>query len=131
MIFNGNTLRIGSDNPNLPNMSTTLESWFQNIVVGVITKVVENNRVRESTMDFQTRGVLQPLDAQQLEIKPEGQRSWKWFILHCQPSLSLQTDDTVTIKSKRYRVMGRWGFDEYGFIKYELVQDYETSIPQT
>lgn len=129
-ISNGKDLLIGSFYPNLPNMSTTLESWFQNIVIGLITKTLENNRVVETTTDYPTLGVIQPLTTEQLEIKPEGQRSWKWFMLHCQPSLSLKTDDTVTIRGSRYRVMGRGGFDEYGYIMYELVQDYETVIEE-
>lgn len=129
MISNGNTLSIGSIVPNLPNMSTTIEGWFQNIIVALVVKTMVNNRVVETTTDYETRGVLQPQTIQQLEIKPEGQRSWKWYMLHCQPSLSLKTDDEVVIRGEHYRVMGRWGFDEYGFVQYELVQDYVADTP--
>ena len=130
-IFNANTVRLGAIFPNLPNMSPTLESWFQPITIGLIAKTLENNRVIETTTDYPTRGVLQPLSTELLEIKPEGQRSWKWYMLHCQPSLSLRTDDTVTIREERYRVMGRSGYSDYGYIMYELVQDYETAIEET
>lgn len=131
MITNGNSLNLNQITPALPNMSTTLEAWFQKIVIGLLTTTIVNNRAVSTTQDFETMGVLQPFSAEQLEIKKEGERSWKWYMLHCQPSLSLQTDDTVIVRTKRYRVMGRWGFDEYGFIQYELVQDYETIILPT
>lgn len=131
MITNGNSLRIGDFSPQLPNMSGTIESWFQDIVIGIITAPVVKGRVVESIVEISTRGVLQPLTAQQLDLKPEGERNWKWYMLHCQPSLSLQNDDTVSIKGGRYRVMGRWGFDEYGYVQYELVKDYDTVIPPT
>lgn len=131
MIRDANMLRIGQINPQLPNMSRTIESWFQGIIVGIITSTVQAGRVVETTLDIPTRGVLQPLTAQQLDLKPEGERNWKWYMLHCKPSLSLQTDDTVTIQGGRYRVMGRWGFDEYGYVQYELVKDYETAIAPT
>jgi len=125
-IFNANSVGIGNANFSLPNMSATLESWFQNIAVGLVTKSQQNNRTVETVTEHSTRGVLQPLSVKELLIKPEGQRSWKWYMLHCQASLSLKNDDTVTIKGSRYRVMGHWGFNEYGFVQYELVQDYET-----
>jgi hypothetical protein len=131
MITNGNALRIGELTPQLPNVSSTIEGWFQDIVIGIISAPVVKGRVVETVSELQTRGVLQPLTAQQLELKPEGERSWKWYMLHCQPSLSLQTDDTVTIKGGRYRVMGRWGYDDYGYVQHELVKDYESVIPPT
>ena len=111
-------------------MGATLEGWFQKIVIGLITKLTVNNRTEETQVLIETLGTIQPLSAEQLEIKPEGQRSWKWFMLHCQPSLSLQTDDTVVIRGSRYRVMGRFGYDDYGYVQYDLVKDFETVITE-
>lgn len=130
MIFNAKNLTIGQTTPNLPNMGTTLEGWFQNLVIGLLTKSIVNNRVQEVTTNFETRGTIQPLSNEELEIKPEGERSWSWKMLHCQPSLSLKTDDIVTIKSVRYRVMALKGYDTYGYVRYELVVDYTTEIPE-
>jgi len=130
-IFNAADVPLSELNTNLPNMSTTLSGWFQNIIVGLITKTVVNNRTVETSVNYDTRGVVQPFTPEQLEIKSEGERSWKWFMLHCQPSLVLQTDDIITIRNVRYRVMGKLGFDAYGYIQYELVDDYTTTIPST
>lgn len=131
MIIDGNSKSIGDENRSLPNMGSTLEGWFQKLIIGLVDKTTVNNRTVETQTSIETRGVLQPLAIEQLEIKPEGQRSWKWFMLHCQPSLSLKTDDTAIIKGSRYRVMARFGFDDYGYVQYELVKDYETIIPET
>jgi hypothetical protein len=130
MIINGNSQLIGDTNPTLPSMSATLEGWFQKLIIGLITKATVNNRTEETITEIETNGVIQPLALEQLEIKPEGQRSWKWYMLHCQPSLSLATDDTAIIKGGRYRVMSRFGYDDYGYIQYELVKDYETVITE-
>lgn len=130
-IFNAADVPLSELNSNLPNMATTLEGWFQKIIVGLITKTIVNNRTVETSTDYETRGVKQPFSPEQLEIKPEGERSWKWFMLHCQPSLQLQTDDIVTIKGQCYRVNDKLGFDEYGYLQYELVDDYKTTIPPT
>lgn len=130
-IFNARDIPLGDLNTNLPNMSSALTGWFQNIIVGLITKTIVNNDAVETTVDYETRGVLQPFTPEQLEIKAEGERSWKWFMLHCQPSLQLKTDDVVTIRNVRYRVMGKLAFDAYGYLQYELVDDYTTLIPET
>lgn len=130
MITNGNSRLIGDQNPTLPSMANTIEGWFERLVIGLVTKTTVNNRTEETQVSIETRGVIQPLAADQLEIKPEGQRSWKWYMLHCQPSLSLATDDTAIIKGNRYRVMGRFGYDDYGYVQYELVRDYETVITE-
>lgn len=130
MITNGNSQLIGDTNPTLPSMSATLEGWFQKLIIGLITKTTVNNRTEEAVTNIETKGVIQPLSIEQLEIKPEGQRSWKWHMLHCQPSLSLATDDTAVIKGGRYRVMGKFGYDDYGYVQYELVKDYETVIAE-
>jgi hypothetical protein len=131
MISNGKSYVLGSGNTNLPNVSSTLEAWFQTLVVGIVTKTQANFRTAETVVEVSTRGVLQPLSAQQLEIKPEGQRGWPWFMLHCQPSLSLLLDDTVIIRTNRYRVMARTGYDQYGYIQYDLVRDYDTIMEAT
>jgi hypothetical protein len=131
MIQNASNVTLNNTQPNLPNMSTTLEGWFQNLVVGILTKTIVNFRTVETTQDFETKGVLQPFSERQLEILPEGQRAWMNYMLHCQPSLSLKPDDTVTIKGNRYRNMGIMGYDDYGYIQYRLVKDYETAITLT
>jgi hypothetical protein len=130
-IFNASDIPLDQVQPNLPSMSATLTGWFQNIVVGLLVKTLVNNRTVETTTDYETRGVMQPFTPEQLEIKAEGERSWKWFMLHCQPSLQLKTDDVVTIRGVRYRVMGKLAFDAYGYLQYELVDDYTTVIPST
>jgi len=131
MIFNANSQNLTDVNTGLPQMGSTLEGWFQNIVVGIITKTMVNNRVVETTVNTDTKGVVQPFSDEQLAILPEGQRSWPWYMIHCQPSLSLRTDDTITIKGDRYRVMGRGNYDAYGFAQYNLVKDYDTLIANT
>lgn len=131
MIINAKDLLLNQITPGLPNVSNTLEGWFQTLVIGILVKTIVDNRVYEETTNFEIRGVIQPLSPEQLEIKPEGERSWVWKMLHCQPSLPVKTDDLVTIKGIRYRVNSLTGYDEYGYAMYELVQDYQTVIPET
>jgi len=131
MIFNASNAPLNTLHLNLPNLGLTIVGWFQDVVIGIITKTVVNGRCVETVLEITTKGVKQPFTAEQLAILPEGERSWKWYMLHCQASLALNTDDVITIRGTRYRVMSRLGYDEYGFLQYELVDDYTTTIPPT
>ena len=62
-------------------------------------------------------------------MKPEGQRAWKWFSVHADPSLSLTPDEVITYQSTQYRVKGKTDYTGYGYIYYELIEDYTGSGP--
>lgn len=131
MITNANSIPLNMTTPNLPNMGGTLEGWFQKMAIGLISKVIVSNRVQETVTPYEVMGVIQPFSAEELQIKPEGQRSWRWHMIHCQPSFPVKTDDTIVYRNERYRVMSKWGYDAYGFCQYDAVKDYETVIPST
>ena len=91
-------------------------------------------RVLKRTVNFQLEeyeeainfaGIIQPLTYRRLMLKPEGQRAWSWFELHSTPALILNVDEVVNYLGLRTRVMGRFNFEIYGYIAYELVQDWE------
>ena len=69
-------------------------------------------------------GFIQPFGPRELKIKPEGERAWNWQMLHTTPDVALKDDEEFTIKGLRYRVMSERNFSDYGYIAYELVQDY-------
>jgi hypothetical protein len=108
----------------LPKMTTTLGSWSQNFSFDCITKSLENFQVveRKRTIDF--RGVIAPLSPRQLEIKPEGQRAWRWLEVHAPACLSLKPDDEVVFKCHRYRVMAVHDWSDYGYYRYEIAEAF-------
>lgn len=108
----------------LPNVESALYSWYQPMVFSVVTKATVNFQVVETTVDMNCMGVMQPLTAQRLLLKPEGQRGWVWFSLHADDSLVLNLDDEVTYLGVKYRVMAKSDFTAYGYAFFELVSDY-------
>lgn len=58
-------------------------------------------------------------------IKPIGERDWQWESIHAFPTLQLQPDDIITFDDVDYRVMNKSDYKEYGYVVYEIVQDYE------
>ncbi len=128
-IANGKNTPVNKQTGTIPNVGIAMLDWFQPMVFGVVTKATIGFQVVETVVDTKFLGVLQPLSSRALELKPEGQRAWTWLRLHSQPVLSLNVDDVVIYQGKQTRVMARKNFTLYGYIEYELVQDWTGSGP--
>ena len=109
----------------LPQVGGVLPGWFQPLEFEIVTKTLVNYEVQEIIIEISTQGVRQPMMAQKIAIKPEGQRAWKWETLHCLPDVPLKVDDEVIFGGKTYRVMNKWDWTEYGYCEYEICQGYE------
>ncbi len=129
IITNSKDVPLSQNTGTLPNMADALYSWLQPMTFGVVTKVVENSQVVETKTDISFAGVWQPFTMEQLLLKPMGERSWKWFMVHSLTGLGLQTDDVVTYLGGQYRVMAKGDYNIYGYFYYELVNDYTGSGP--
>lgn len=110
----------------MPNMASTLNGWEVPLsLIKVIQNVSEGDLVTtEKEINFM--GVWQPLRDEQLELKPEGQRSWEWIWIHAKASeLNLETADKVIFNNKRYKVVDKKDYSLNGFVEYHLCRDYE------
>lgn len=105
----------------LPNMSGTLTDWFQPLVFSRVTKEIIDYRVVETLTEVQAMGVRQPLSAQELQVKPESQRAWKWEQIHAWPDTPLQVDEIIAFNGIKYRVMEKWDWTEYGYLQFHIL----------
>ena len=113
----------------VPDVSGALTDYFQQMVFEPLVKTVQGFQVVETPNPINFRGVIQPFTERQLMLRPEGQRAWTWFLLHSDPTLTLQVDDVVLWLGKQTRVMSRKDFSLYGFTEYRLCQDFTGSGP--
>lgn len=109
----------------LPDMSDAIPGWFQPLSFGIISKAVNDFEAEETIRRVHTMGMVQPMSAQQLMMKPEGQRSWKWLVLHCLADIELKPDDAVICGGEKYRVMARLDWRQYGYCECHICRDYE------
>ena len=118
-------------NPNatlsgMPQMNTTLNGWEVPITLTKVVQTVTDGDVSYAEQIYSFMGVWQPLRDEQLQFKPEGQRSWSWYWLHVKSGiLNLTTSDKVVFNNERYKVMSVKDYSLNGFVEYELVKDYQ------
>lgn len=128
-IANGANRPLNVQTGTIPNVGGAMLDWFQPMVFTLVAKEVDGFQVVETSTDISFHGVIQPLRLRDLALKPEGQRAWTWLWLHSDPSLTLQVDEVVLYLGVQTRVMGRKDYGIYGFVEYELVQDWTGSGP--
>lgn len=124
MIINAKDKPISLASSNLPNMGLAVRRWFQKLKFGVIKKTQLNGYTQEVVTELDSFGVRVPFTPEQLKILKEGERSWNWSTLYCNVDLILNTDDRVIIKGVKYRVMGKTDYTEYGYLQYDVIEDY-------
>lgn len=105
-----------------PDMSEVLDDFSEPIHFAKICKTVEDYEAVDTVKEVVGfDGVLQPIPPQKLKVKPEGQRSWKWYTLWTENILKLddvvQDDDGL-----QYRVMSVSDWSKGGYTQYELTQ---------
>lgn len=95
----------------LPSVIEALWDFGTPVRFLVVSKVVVDFEVAEAEKDKASfLGVLIPLPAQDLKIKPEGQRKWQAWELYTDYELSL--DDMIQDQAgKKFRVLTKenWG----------------------
>ena len=108
----------------MPNMLTTLSGFERSFVFELVKKVAVGGVLKESdavkpTLFFD--GVLEPIHSKDLLIKPEGQRSWKWWVLFT--DLKLEVDNIIRDpEGKNFRIMTSEDWRQAGYFKYTLTE---------
>jgi len=108
-------------------MREAFSGLYQRLTFTKVTKTVVDFEVVETEDPRFAMGVRQPLSAQKLMMKPEGQRSWKWEMIHSTPELVLSVDEVIVFGRTRYRVMEKFDWKEYGYVEYHIVQDFTST----
>lgn len=124
-IFNASSVKLNENSGTLPNVQGAILDWFRQLTFTMIKKDVVDFKLKETTISQNFLGMIQPFTAQQLAMKPEGQREWIWSTIHALPSLILKIDDRMVISNVPYRVMYKRDWKDYGYVEYQVIEDYE------
>lgn len=112
-----------------PSAASIILGWLKPISLGRVVSSVVDARIVEQVTPLLTRGVFMPLSGRELELKPEGERSWNWVKIFATPDLTLAPDDVIEHKGTRYRVEKQTDWGSNGYVRYEAVNEYTKGNP--
>ena len=122
-IVNAKNQKI-EETSDLPDPSDSVMKFLRPIKIGIVTTQNFNGLPNPIIRWTRTQGVCQPFSPEQLEVKPEGQRSWKWSTIHVLPGLNLNTNDRIIFDNVHYKVMQKLDYSRYGYLEYHIVKDF-------
>ncbi len=114
-----------SEMSGMPNVGGALSGWTLAITLIVIRQDIVDGFVKEIKKAIKFMGVIQPLSPRKIELKPEGQRAWKWLQIHCKEgALKLKPGDKIEWGNELFKLMADNDFYLNGFVEYHVVKDY-------
>ena len=115
---------------NIPNVADVVQSWSIPMTAHKIEEDIVDFEVVEKRKRINFKGVPpQPITPQELQLKPEGQRDWKYYTIYS--TYKFKIDDLIEIDKIRYRIkqVQAWR-NIYGYWKFEMIEDYEDKDEQ-
>lgn len=128
-IVNGNNVPLSQSMSGMPDVSDALKGYFIPMTFTTTVKKIVNQNLVETPTSTAFRGVWQPLTVRSVNQKPEGQRSWRWFMCHSDTCLHLETDQVIFYNGIQYRVKAEKDYSLNGYWYYEMIQDFTGSGP--
>lgn len=113
----------------MPQMSAAFSGWKILVDLLVIRQEISAGFLINYEETINVRGTWQPFTDEQIELKPEGQRSWEWIDLHIEgATMIFATNDRVLKNGLRYKVMARKDYTLNNFSEYHLIRDYDDGL---
>ena len=109
-----------------PNMKSAVMHWAVETKVFVVCKSIVDYEVKESIVNYSVKLFRVPT-GQDLAMKSEGQRAWNSETIYADSSLDIGIDDIIIfdcVNAKRYRVISKTDYAQFGFIEYSVLSDY-------
>ena len=113
----------------LPDVSDVLNGWEINITANYVSQELVDGIVVDTAVNKLIKGIKQPLKAEEIALKEEGQRSWSWNQIHVRESVygELFTSQILTISGVNYKIKAKKDFVLNGYREYHAILDYEDS----
>lgn len=112
----------------MPQMSAAFAGWKSRLTFEKITQTVVDGWVQQHVTTITINGVWQPQSPEDIKLKPEGQWSWSWFMLHIEGTdNSFQTNDRFIFRGVQYKVMAKRDYTLNNYVQLELIEDFQGS----
>lgn len=121
---NANKMRL-CDLPSMPDNSQAVMRLLSPLIFEKLQITNVNGLAQKVAIYIKTLASIQPLSSRALLVKPEGQRSWKWFQIHTATNVDLTNNDRIKIRGILYKVMAKFDYSRNGFFEFHVVTDFE------
>lgn len=105
-----------------PNMMSVFAGWTSPVQLRVVSRVAVDFEAEENILDVVTfEAVMQPMPAQEISRKPEGERAWKWW--EAWSNTRLERDAVVQDQDeKQFRIQSIQDWSQAGYFHYSMTE---------
>lgn len=133
-ILNAANIPLNVQTGTIPNMGVALLDWFQYLTFTKIVKTTVAFQLVETPTNINFWGLITPTYGRDLHIESKGQRQWNRIEVFAQAGptgsmLDLNPDDVIFYDGIQYRVMNKKNYANFGYVHFQLQQDYTGSGP--
>lgn len=123
-LVNAKDLTLPNNVGGLPDVGAAVMALLQPVSVGLVVQQLINGYYEPISTVVQTQASIQPLP-QELAIKMEGERNWRWSLIHILPNVVLNNNDLITLFGIQYKVMKKENWAQYGYLDYFVVENFQ------
>ena len=115
----------------MPQMNDVIEGWTCEIMTNQRRQMLQDGIITNVDTFVKMRGVIQPLKAEDIALKPEEQRSWAWYEIHVTNNFDVLKNNQVIYIDKR-NADGSYGANVSGMLQSKTVGNVSASyvVPQ-
>ena len=109
----------------LPNMSSVIDQFTQEITLIKLTEVIDKGFVTYTEQEINFIGVVEPVKPENLKVRPEGERGWKYQEIYTTTEQNLKIAEKIKYAGTRYKIIEVNNYEAYGYFKYLIIEDYD------
>ena len=124
----GRTIKVNDIVDSLPDLSDVMTQWEVPMTANYVTQSVVDGVVTDTAVSKTIKGIMQPLKAEEIMLKDEGQRSWDWYQVHIRESAygELFTTQILIINGINYKIKAKKDWVLNGYREYHAIRDFES-----
>ena len=124
----GRNIKINQLSANLPDVSEVMNGWEVSMTANYVTQAVVDGAVVDTEVNKPIKGIMQPLKAEEILLKDEGQRSFDWYQVHVRDDVygELFTTQILIINSVPYKIKAKKDWVLNGYREYHVIRDFES-----
>ena len=123
----GRTIKVNDIVDSLPDLSDVMTQWEVPMTANYVTQSVVDGVVTDTAVSKAIKGIMQPLKAEEVALKEEGQRSFDWYQIHIKEGTygELFTTQIVIISNLEYKIMAKKNWILNGYREYHAILNFQ------